>query len=600
MENLNLTLGAIPNENTIHCLVWLPNFKKAYLEFKNKKKQLMKPNKHGFYSLEFDKKYINMEYFFSNGRKNRIPDPATRYQAQGVHGPSTIIDLSFPWSDQHWQGLSLEKYIIYELHVGTYTKQGSFQALIPYLDGLIDLGITAIELMPCGQFPGHHNWGYDVVFPFAIQNSYGKPSDLQHFVDLCHSKGLAVIMDVVFNHLGTEGNIFHKIGPYFTDKYITPWGKAINFDDAYSDYVRQYFLENAIYWFTQYHIDALRLDALHAIYDKSAYPFLSELSDTINQLSKKTGRQLYLIGENDLNDIKLITPRAKGGHGIHAQWNDDFHHALHALLTDEQDNYYQDFGSLQQFAKAYQDGFVYDGIYSHFRNKRHGSSSKNLPGSQFVVFTQNHDQIGNRLFGDRLSQHLSLTQLKLCAALTIFSANIPLIFMGEEYGENAPFHYFTNHSDKELIKTVREGRKTEFAFKNVPNPQNNKQFLSSKLNHELKLFKKHQSIHEFYRRLIYLRKTNKVLSNLNNENISINVNEDNQSLLIVRKLENASIFIICHFTNKKNKIVFELPPGCWNLIISNVDKSKLPTLIKNQTKIELTLMPYEIATYQKI
>jgi maltooligosyltrehalose trehalohydrolase len=352
-------------------------------------------------------------YVYRLDEGKQCPDPASRSQPQGVHGPSQVVDPHFPWEDRHWFGLPLEDYIIYELHVGSFTPEGTFEAIMSHLEELKDLGVTAVELMPVAQFPGSRNWGYDGVFPFAVQHSYGGPEGLRRLVDACHQHGLAVVLDVVYNHLGPEGNYLANFGPYFTQRYRTPWGAAINFDGPHSDEVKWFFIENALYWITEFHIDALRLDALHAILDLSAQPFLEELATAVHDEAERRGRRVYLIAESDLNDTKLIRSRELGGYGLDGQWNDDFHHALHTLLTGESSGYYQDFGKVGDLAKAFTEGYVYSGQYSAYRRRQHGNSSKLLPAPKFVVCAQNHDQVGNRMFGERLTQMVSFDALKL-------------------------------------------------------------------------------------------------------------------------------------------------------------------------------------------
>ena len=391
-------------------------------------------------------------YYFHLGPDIERPDPASRFQPQGVHGPSAVIDARFAWDDAHWSGMALADYIIYELHVGTFTPAGTFEAVIPYLDYLAELGITAVELMPVAQFPGTRNWGYDGVFPFAAHDSYGGPDGLKKLVNACHRRGLAVVLDVVYNHLGPEGNYFGDFGPYFTERYQSPWGAALNFDGAYSDEVRKFFIQNALYWLGELHIDALRLDAVHAILDNSPFTFLEELRFEVERETQRINRKMFLIAESDDNNARLLQPRERGGYALDGQWNDDFHHSLRALVTGDQGGYYQDYGDFAQLVKAYREGFVYSGEYSRFRKRRHGSSSRDIPARQLVVFAQNHDQVGNRMLGDRLTQTVSFEQLKLAAGLVMLAPFVPLLFMGEEYGETAPFPYFVSHSDPALIE----------------------------------------------------------------------------------------------------------------------------------------------------
>jgi maltooligosyltrehalose trehalohydrolase len=441
------------------------------------------------------------------------PDPASRHQPRGVHGPSAVVDTSFVWSDGDYRPPALSDYVIYELHVGTFSEAGTFDGVIEHLDELATLGVTAVELMPVAQFPGERNWGYDGVFPFAVQHSYGGPSGLQRLVDSCHGRGLAVILDVVYNHLGPEGNYLGEYGPYFTDTYRTPWGDAINFDGVGSDDVRQYFIQNALYWLRTLHIDALRLDAVHAIIDRSADPFLAELR-------RRCDGHGYLIPESDGNDRRLVTTTDRGGFCLDAQWNDDFHHALHTILTRETDGYYADFGSLDQLAKAYREGFVYSGQYSRYRRRRHGSSSRDIEADRLVVFAQNHDQVGNRAQGDRLASLVPHEALKLAAGAVLLSPYIPLIFMGEEYGETAPFLYFTSHTDPELGEAVRRGRRAEFAAfgwtGEVPDPQSPSTFHRSRLTREA-----NETILDYYRHLIELRRGIPVLGRPSKSGIEV-------------------------------------------------------------------------------
>ncbi|MBI1995456.1 MAG: malto-oligosyltrehalose trehalohydrolase, partial [Deltaproteobacteria bacterium] len=393
----------------------------------------------GYFSAEVENIPNGSLYHYRlNDEKDR-PDPASRFQPQGVHGPSQVVDPAFPWEDAHWLGLPLQSYILYELHVGTLTSEGTFDAIVPHLPELKDLGITAIELMPVAQFPGSRNWGYDGVQPFAVQNSYGGPQGLKRLVNACHKVGLSVVLDVVYNHLGPEGNYLADFGPYFTDRYKTPWGPALNFDGPESDHVRRYFIDNALYWINEFHFDALRLDAVHAILDHSPYTFLEQLADEVHSQAKTLNRQVFLFPESAANDSRLVRARELGGYGLDAQWNDDFHHALRGVLTGERSGYYVDYGEFRQLVKAYREGFVYSGEYSKHRRRRHGTSTQDIPAERFVVFSQNHDQVGNRMLGERLSQLVSFEALKLAASTVILSPFIPLLFMGEEYSEVAPF-----------------------------------------------------------------------------------------------------------------------------------------------------------------
>lgn len=438
------------------------------------------------------------------------PDPASEFQPEGVHGPSEIVEPCFPWEDQAWRGLRLQELIIYEVHVGTFSPAGTFRGVTEQLDELVSLGITAVELMPVAQFPGTRNWGYDSVYPFAVQNSYGGPRGLKEFVNACHKKGLCVILDVVYNHLGPEGNYLSDFGPYFTEKYKTPWGPAINFDGPWCDEVRRFFLENALYWITEFHVDGLRVDAIHGIIDSSARPFLRELTSWVHRRGRMLGRMVHVIAESDLNDPRVVRPKELGGLGFDAQWNDDFHHAIHSLLTGEKDGYYEDFGRLRHLVRALQHGFVYQGQYSRYRKRRHGDTSRDIGPRRMVVFSQNHDQVGNRALGERLSVLLDLEGLKLAAALVLLSPFVPLLFMGEEYGETTPFLYFTSHGDPDLVEAVRRGRQEEFSHfiwkVSPPDPQDETTFVSSRLQRGLSRHGHHEVLLRFYKALIALRK----------------------------------------------------------------------------------------------
>ncbi|NTW04326.1 MAG: malto-oligosyltrehalose trehalohydrolase, partial [Oscillochloris sp.] len=444
---------------------------------------------------------------------DEFPDPASRWQPEGVHGPSAVLDPQFAWTDSAWFGIPLRNYVIYELHVGTFTAEGTFEAIISQLPQLKELGVTAIELMPVAHFPGQHNWGYDGVYLYAPHTAYGGAVGLKRLVDACHAQGIAVVLDVVYNHVGPEGNYLWSIArPFFTDHYRTPWGDAINYDGPHSDPVRHFIIANALYWLREYHIDALRLDAVHAIYDFSAYHLLEELADTVLEQAEALNRRAYLIAESDQNDPRLIRMKALGGYAIDSQWADDFHHALHVLLTGEQAGYYTGFGELSQLARAYRQAYVFAGDYAPNRSRRFGRLPQGCRPEQFVVCTQNHDQVGNRALGDRLATMLSFAQLKLAAGAFLLSPFTPLLFMGEEYAELAPFQFFTDHSDPALVRGVREGRKAEFAAfvqahaQALPDPQDPATFARSKLDHSLRERGRHAVLRTLYRELLRLRR----------------------------------------------------------------------------------------------
>ncbi|MFH1811255.1 MAG: malto-oligosyltrehalose trehalohydrolase [Pseudomonadota bacterium] len=404
------------------------------------------------------------DYLFVLDGEHPRPDPVSRWQPQGVHGPSRIVDpAAFAWTDAHWKGLPLDRYTVYELHIGTFTAAGTFDAALDHLDHLVALGVTAVELMPVAEFPGGRNWGYDGVHLYAPQSSYGGPEGMRRLVDACHSRNLAVVLDVVYNHLGPEGNYLHGYGPYFTDRYRTPWGEAVNYDGPDSDLVRAHVVDNARHWFHEYHVDALRLDAIHGIFDFGARPILGELAEAATQCTGELGRPCLLIAESDLNDARVLRATEDNGLGMDAQWCDDFHHALHALLTGQDRGYFADFGRVAQLGRAFSEGYVHQGEYASYRRRRHGNDCRDRPGQQFVVFVQNHDQIANACQGQRLVELVGWTKARLAATLMLSAPYLPMLFMGEEYAELAPFDYFTSHGDPGLAAAVSDGRRREHA-----------------------------------------------------------------------------------------------------------------------------------------
>ena len=562
-------VGALPDKDgTTLFRVWAPFASRALVNIMHdgrKKSYPLDASLPGYFETKLDfTRHADMYRYVVDGRE--LPDPASRSQPEGVHGPSQIIDHSlFPWDDAAWKGIPVDEYVIYELHVGTFTPEGTFEALAGCLDYLKELGVTAIEIMPVGQFPGDRNWGYDGTYPFAPQSSYGGPDGLKALVNACHLNGMAVILDVVYNHLGPEGNYANLYGPYFTDRYRTPWGDALNFDGPLSDGVRNFFIQNALDWIRHYHIDALRLDAIQGMYDFSAQTFLEDLVATVN--AERAGNiGSYLIAECDLNNIKVVTPREYSGIGFDAQWNDDFHHALHALLTGDNFGYYEDFGEVEDMAAAVGGGYVYTGQFSQYRRKKHGSPSKQRPCRQFVIFSQNHDQVGNRSLGERLAHLVSHDKLRLAAAIVLISPCIPLLFMGEEYGETAPFLYFVSHTDNELIEAVRQGRTREFASFTgqsiVPDPQAVETFQRSKINRDLRLIRPHSGLYAFYRHLLELRRDLKPWEITGNWPI-VQSWEEKKALCIVMSLSRNTLACLFNFGADAVTIHPELPAGGW-------------------------------------
>lgn len=445
--------------------VWAPRRKHVHLQLAGRRAPIpMDRDDDGYWTVDVAGVAAGDRYTFRLDDEITRPDPASAHQPDGVHAPSAVVDhRAFAWRDADFVCPPHGRWILYELHVGTFTAAGTFAAAAERLGDLRELGIDAINVMPVCPFPGARNWGYDGVYPYAVQESYGGPQGFRAFVAACHAQGIAVVLDVVYNHLGPEGNYLRDFGPYFTTRYGTPWGDALNFDGPESDHVRAYFLGSAHQWLVDYHVDALRLDAVHAITDFSAVPFLADLTALGDAIARETGRRITMIAESDLNDARVIQPRAQGGLGFAAQWSDDFHHSLHTLLTGERTGYYEDFGAPAQLRRALDEGYVYSGQHSRHRRRRHGNSAADLPCDRFVVSVQNHDQVGNRLRGDRLATMVDLEVLKVAAGLLLLSPCVPMLFMGEEYGETAPFPYFVSHEDRELVEAVSRGRAEAFA-----------------------------------------------------------------------------------------------------------------------------------------
>ncbi len=471
-----------------------------------------------------------------------------------------------------WRGLDLKELVFYEVHVGTFTLEGTFEAITRRIKELAEFGINALELMPITQFSGKRNWGYDGVFPFAVQNTYGTPEDLKKLVNQCHLNDVSVFIDFVYNHLGPEGNCLIDYGPYFSSEKKTPWGPVINFDGQWNELVRNYFLENTIHWYRDYHIDGIRLDAVFAIVDSSPRRFLSELNDTIDNYSKETGKRLHLIAESGFNEKKTLTPTNQGGDGFDAQWLEDFEHALHVLLTGEKQGYYNKYGTIQDLAEAITETYVYMDK-ENLRRRSPDESFRHIPTQRFVVFSQNHDQVGNRRLGERLTVLSGFEAAKTAAGIVLLSPFVPLLFMGEEYGETAPFLFFTDYQTKELAKAVREGRKKEFAsFKwktEAPDPQSIETFEKSKLNWQLRYQGKNKKIAAYYQALIKLRSL-PVFSPTSNRQIEVFSSEEEKLLFVQRREADFTGCILINFSQSPKEIVFPFK-GEYEKILDSAD-----------------------------
>ncbi|WFE43332.1 malto-oligosyltrehalose trehalohydrolase [Verrucosispora sp. WMMD1129] len=496
--------------------VWAPEATRVRLHLPGAADHEMRAGRGGWWRVEVPD--AGTDYAFLLDDDQPLPDPRSAWQPSGVHGPSRIYDhAAFGWTDGSWTGRQLPGSILYELHVGTFTPEGTFDAAIGKLDHLVDLGVDMIELLPVNAFNGEHNWGYDGVCWYAPHEPYGGPDGLKRFVDAAHAKGLGVILDVVYNHFGPSGAYAPKFAPYVGERH-TPWGQAINLDGPHSDGVRRFIIDSILMWLRDYHVDGLRLDAVHAMPDTRAVHLLEEITVEVESLSTHLGRPLSLIAESDLNDPRLITPREAGGHGLHAQWNDDAHHALHTLLTGERQGYYGDFGTMECLVEVLTGGFFHTGTWSSFRSRQHGRPvDPRTPGHRFVAYLQNHDQIGNRAVGDRLSASLSPALLRVGATLLMTAPFTPMLFMGEEWAASTPWQYFTSHPEPELATAVVSGRRAEFAAHgwppgDVPDPQDPQTFLRSRLDWAELDKPEHREMYDFHRRLIALRKSRPELS----------------------------------------------------------------------------------------
>jgi maltooligosyltrehalose trehalohydrolase len=601
--------------NRCRFVVWAPEKEKVTLHIAKPREQKipMQRAEEGYFQLEADHIAPGTRYFYQlDADRKDLPDPASHYQPDGVHGPSQVVDHSaYSWNDLAWRGIPFKDLILYELHVGTFTPEGTFAAIIPRLDELSETGINAIELMPVSQVSGNRNWGYDGVYPYSVHNSYGSPDDLKRLIDECHQRGIAVFLDLVYNHMGPEGNYIGQFGPYFTSQYCTPWGDAINFDGAWSDGVRDFFSDNAVFWATQYHFDGLRLDAIHTVYDTGAVNFWEYTQEKLKHIREQTGRSFYLIAESDLNSPRVIQSPEIGGFGFEAQWLDDFHHALYVLLNERARNRYEDFGEIEQLAKALKEGFVHSGDYVGFRKKKFGRSSAGVAGNHFVAFTHNHDQVGNHPRGQRWAGIMDFERLKLGAAMMMLSPYVPMLFMGEEYGEDNPFYYFVSHLDPELVEAVRKGRKEEFSGFNwdvePPDPQSEQTFNQSKLSWEKRKTGKHAVLLNWYKELIRLRREEKPLQSFDKNAVDVSI-EQEKVLIMRRRAGTGALYCFFNFAEHEITLSNPVKNGGANKLLDSTEKqwqesgrsnkgqSKLPPLATSQP---LNLPPLSVVLYKQ-
>jgi maltooligosyltrehalose trehalohydrolase len=543
--------------------VWAPLPRTMAVQVDGSRFPMQGPDEHGWWRADVDAAGPGSNYgFLVDDDERAYPDPRSLWQPNGVHALSRVYDQSaFAWSDAGFRAQALASAIVYELHIGTFTQQGTLDSAIERLDTLKELGITHVELLPVASFAGRQGWGYDGVALFSVHEPYGGPDALKHFVDAAHARGLAVLLDVVYNHFGPSGNYAGKFGPYTTDLHHTPWGGAVNLEDAWAGQVRRFFCDNALMWMRDYHFDGLRLDAVHAFVDRSAIHFLEQLAIETRALEAELARPLVLIAESDLNDPRIVTSRDAGGFGIDAQWSDDFHHALFAVLASEPlGGYYADFGGIEQLAKAIEKTFVYDGIYSKYRRRIHGKSAAHLPQSRFLGYIQNHDQVGNRAVGERIHQTVGFNRAKIAAALVLTGPFVPMLFQGEEWAASSPFQYFADHEDPALARMVSMGRKQEFESSGwnpdlIPDPEKKETFERSKLNWDEMRDGDHAEIRAWYRDLIALRKTTPDLNSSEPGNAGVDFDPDAKWLVVKR----GRILVLCNLGAQPH--TFPLPAG---------------------------------------
>jgi maltooligosyltrehalose trehalohydrolase len=570
----SVDVGASLREGGTAFRVWAPRCRHVDVVLEGRAPEALTPREDGVFERTLSGVGAGARYQYRLDGERYRPDPVSRFQPEGVHGPSVVVDPGrFPWTDQGFRGHALADLVFYELHVGTFTTAGTFEAVVPHLPRLVDLGVTALQLMPVAEFPGSRNWGYDGVHLYAPQSTYGGPRGLRRLVDAAHAKGLSVFLDVVYNHLGPEGNYLAEFGPYFTDRYCTPWGRAINFDGPDAARVRRHFVDNARYWVREFHVDGLRLDAIHSIFDASPVHVLAEIAAAARAEAQPLGRPAHVAAESHDNERALVLPAAAGGIGLDTIWSDDFHHALHARLTGETGGYYRDFPGGRGLTRALVEGFAFQGEPSIHYGRGRGTPSADLGGERFTVCLQNHDQVGNRAAGDRLSTLVPFAAVKAAAALLFAAPALPLLFMGEEYGETSPFQYFVSHLDAALLESVRRGRAEEFksfGWKDaLPDPAEPATFLRSRLNHPLADAPRHRELREYYRRWLALRRSHPALGAHGKDRARAELAASGALLILTRPgADGAGVRLVVNLTDTTRPFA---PHGPWRVLLDSED-----------------------------
>jgi len=568
-------LGASLVDDAVTFRVWAPRRRSVDAMIEGRSPVVLSPRDDGMFEATVGGVEPRTRYRYRLDGEHHRPDPASRWQPEGVHGPSAVVDpRRFVWTDETFRGHALADLVIYELHVGAFTPAGTFEAIIPRLAALADLGVTAIELMPIAEFPGSRNWGYDGVHLFAPQSTYGGPRGLRRLVDACHARGLAVLLDVVYNHFGPEGNYLPEYGPYTSERHRTAWGPGVNFDGEGSAGVRRHVVENVRYWVREFHVDGFRLDAAHAIADESPVHILAEIAAVAHEEGMRVGRPIHVIAESHDNDRRLVLPTAHGGLGLDAVWSDDFHHALHRRLTGEPLGYYADFEESRWLVRAITEGFAFQGERSAYWRRRRGTPSGDLGAERFVIAVQNHDQIGNRPRGERLAVLLHPAAVRLAVALLCVAPAIPLLFMGEEYGETAPFQFFTSFLDPGLAEAARLGRAGDVArfgwTGEIPDPGAPLTFVRSRVNPTLASSPRHWALREYYRHWLALRRAHPALGAQGKSLTSAALDATGDVLTVTRQAPSGEVLrLVANLSGGPRPLA---PPGQdWRLLIDSED-----------------------------